>query len=88
MLFRSQGRRLNSPNDVVVKSDGSIWFTDPNYGIIADYEGSRAEQEQSGCHVYRIDPVSGDVTCVADDFDHPNGLAFSRDEKQLFIADS
>lgn len=83
-----QGRRLNSPNDVVVKSDGSIWFTDPNYGIIADYEGSRAEQEQSGCHVYRIDPVSGDVTCVADDFDHPNGLAFSRDEKQLFIADS
>ena len=83
-----QGRRLNSPNDVVVKSDGSIWFTDPNYGIIADYEGSRAEQEQSGCHVYRIDPTSGEVSCVADDFDHPNGLAFSRDEKQLYIADS
>jgi len=83
-----QGKRLNSPNDVVVKSDGSIWFTDPNYGIIADYEGSRAEQEQAGCHVYRIDPHSGEVTCVADDFDHPNGLAFSRDEQQLFVADS
>jgi len=83
-----QGKRLNSPNDVVVKSDGSIWFTDPNYGIIADYEGSRAEQEQSGCHVYRIDPHSGEVTCVADDFDHPNGLAFSRNEQQLFVADS
>ncbi|MBU3651517.1 MAG: SMP-30/gluconolactonase/LRE family protein [Limnohabitans sp.] len=83
-----QERRLNSPNDVVVKSDGSIWFTDPNYGIIADYEGGRAEQEQVGCHVYRIDPDTGTVTCVADDFDHPNGLAFSRDERHLYVADS
>jgi len=83
-----EGRRLNSPNDVVVKSDGSIWFTDPNYGIIADYEGARAAQEQSGCHVYRIDPATLQVTCVADDFDHPNGLAFSRDERQLLVVDS
>jgi gluconolactonase len=85
---RFQGKRLNSPNDVVVKSDGSIWFTDPDYGIIADYEGSRSAREQDGCHVYRIDPQSGDVSRVASDFHHPNGLAFSRDEKQLFIADS
>ncbi len=85
---RYMGKRLNSPNDVVVKSDGSIWFTDPDYGIIADYEGSRSEREQDGCHVYRIDPQSGAVSRVASDFHHPNGLAFSRDEKQLFIADS
>jgi len=85
---RYRGARLNSPNDVVVKSDGSIWFTDPDYGIIADYEGARAEREQDGCHVYRIDPHSGEVTRVADDFDHPNGLAFSRDESELLVADS
>jgi gluconolactonase len=85
---RHAGKRLNSPNDVVVKSDGSIWFTDPDYGIIADYEGARAEREQDGCHVYRIDPHSGAVSQMADDFDHPNGLAFSRDERFLFVADS
>ena len=85
---RYQGKRLNSPNDVIVKSDGSIWFTDPDYGIMADYEGSRSDPEQDGCHVYRIDPVNGEVTRVANDFHHPNGLAFSKDEKQLFIVDS
>ncbi|MEK9721559.1 MAG: SMP-30/gluconolactonase/LRE family protein [Quisquiliibacterium sp.] len=85
---RYDGKRLNSPNDVVVKSDGSIWFSDPDYGIVADYEGARAQREQDGCHVYRIDPTSGAVTRVASDFDHPNGLAFSRDERFLFIADS
>jgi len=83
-----QGKRLNSPNDVVVKSDGSVWFTDPDYGIIADYEGALAEREQDGCHVYRIDPHSGQLSRVADDFHHPNGLAFSPDEKTLYIADS
>ena len=82
------GKHLNSPNDVVVKSDGSIWFTDPDYGIIADYEGARAEREQDGCHVYRIDPGNGAVVRVATDFHHPNGLAFTRDEKFLYIADS
>ncbi|MBP8310198.1 MAG: SMP-30/gluconolactonase/LRE family protein [Burkholderiaceae bacterium] len=85
---RHRGARLNSPNDAVVKSDGSVWFTDPDYGIVADYEGARAPREQNGCHVYRIDPDNGEVTCVADDFDHPNGLAFSRDERWLFVADS
>ncbi|MFN0161063.1 MAG: SMP-30/gluconolactonase/LRE family protein [Burkholderiales bacterium] len=81
------GARLNSPNDVVVKSDGSIWFTDPDYGIVADYEGGRASREQDGCHVYRLDP-DGTLARVATDFDHPNGLAFSPDEKLLYIADS
>jgi gluconolactonase len=83
-----QGRRLNSPNDVVVKSDGSIWFTDPAYGIDSDYEGHRSESEIGGCHVYRIDPHTGDVAVVADDFVRPNGLAFSPDESRLYVADT
>ena len=83
-----QGRRLNSPNDVVVRSDGSVWFTDPTYGILSDYEGYRAEPEQPARGVYRIDPASGGITCVIDDFAQPNGLAFSPDETKLYIADS
>jgi gluconolactonase len=82
------GKRFNSPNDVVVKSDGSIWFTDPAYGIDSDYEGHKAESEIGACHVYRIDPQSGSVSIVADDFVRPNGLAFSPDEKHLYIADT
>jgi gluconolactonase len=85
---RWQGDRLNSPNDVVVRSDGSIWFTDPPYGILSDYEGHRAEQEIDGCHVYRIDPLSGETSRVVDDFTRPNGLAFSLDERSLFVADT
>jgi gluconolactonase len=83
-----EGGRLNSPNDVVVRSDGSIWFTDPSYGIDHDYEGLRQAREQDGCHVYRIDPATGEVTRVTHDFDRPNGLAFSPDESRLYIADS
>ncbi len=85
---RFDGKRLNSPNDVVCKSDGSIWFTDPSYGIMMDYEGDRAISEIGACHVYRIDPASGNVVCVADDYLKPNGLAFSADETTLFIADT
>lgn len=85
---RWQGKRLNSPNDAVVRSDGSIWFTDPSYGILSDYEGERADSEIGGCHVYRIDPASGSVDIVADDFVMPNGLAFSPDESTLYIADT
>jgi len=81
------GKRLNSPNDVVVKSDGSIWFTDPSYGILMDYEGDRAESEIGACHVYRV-TAGGDISIVADDYVKPNGLAFSPDETQLFIADT
>ena len=83
-----QGRRLNSPNDVVEKSDGSIWFTDPSYGIDFDYEGDAAPSEIGACLVYRIDPGTGEVQAVAADFAKPNGLAFSPDERFLYIADT
>jgi gluconolactonase len=66
-----EGRRLNSPNDVVVKSDGSIWFSDPTYGILSDYEGFRAEPEQERRNVFRLDPHSGALTKVVDDFAQP-----------------
>ena len=83
-----QGRQLNSPNDVVVRSDGSIWFTDPNYGIISDYVGEKRPQELDGCNVFRIDPLDGSLAIVADDFSMPNGLAFSPDESVLYVGDS
>lgn len=83
-----RGRRLNSPNDVVVRSDGSIWFTDPTYGILSDYEGYKAEPEQPTRNVYRLDPATGELDVVVDDFVQPNGLAFSPDENSLYIADS
>ena len=81
------GKRLNSPNDVVVKTDGSVWFTDPSYGIMMDYEGDRAAPETDGCHVYRLDP-NGTVRVVASDYRKPNGLAFSPDEQYLYISDT
>jgi len=81
-----QGKRLNSPNDVVVTSDGAIWFTDPHYGIMTNYEGHKAPMELP-CNVYRVDP-SGTMTAVVTDFACPNGLAFSPDEKRLYIADT
>jgi gluconolactonase len=81
------GKRLNSPNDVVVRADGTIWFTDPAYGIDDDYEGHRAESEIGACHVYRLDP-DGTVTAVATDFCRPNGLAFSPDEQRLYVVDT
>ena len=82
------GRRLNSPNDVVVSSDGAIWFTDPTYGIISNFEGYRAAREQSASHVFRIDPDDGTIAPVVSDFTQPNGLAFSPDESRLYIAES
>lgn len=85
---RYNGKRLNSPNDVVVKSDGTIWFTDPSYGILMDYEGERAQSEIGACHVYRADPKTGAVQLVADDYIKPNGLAFSPDEGLLYISDT
>lgn len=85
---RYQGKRLNSPNDVVVKSDGTIWFTDPTYGISAAYEGGKAESELGGNYVFRLDPRDGSLTIVADDLRQPNGLAFSPDEHLLYVADS
>ncbi len=83
-----QGKRLNSPNDVVVKSDDSIWFSDPAYGIDSDYEGDKAKQAIDGCYVYRVDGKSGAIERVVTDMIRPNGLAFSPDEKFLYIADT
>ena len=85
---RYRGKRLNSPNDVVVKSDGSIWFTDPPYGILSDYEGGKTASELGACYVFRLDPASGDLAIVADDFVKPNGIAFSPDESILYVADT
>lgn len=80
--------RLNSPNDVVVTRDGAVWFTDPTYGILSDVEGYQAAPEYGGAYVFRIDPASGALQVVADDFVQPNGLAFSPDESRLYVADS
>jgi gluconolactonase len=85
---RYNGKRLNSPNDVIVKSDGGIWFSDPTYGIDSDYEGHKSDSEQDGSHVYRVDPKSGEVAKMTDDFVKPNGLAFSPDESLLYIVDT
>jgi gluconolactonase len=85
---RYQGKRLNSPNDIVVKSDGSIWFSDPPYGILSDYQGYKGESELGKNYIFRIDGQSGALTIVNDDCERPNGLAFSLDEKQLYVADS
>lgn len=85
---RFKNKRLNSPNDVVVKSDGSIWFTDPSYGIMSDYEGHQGEREYGGSFVFRLDPVTQKLDVMADDFVQPNGLAFSPDEEQLYVNDT
>lgn len=84
---RWEGKRFNSPNDLVEHSDGSVWFTDPTYGIQSDYEGFAADPEIGGNHVYRRDP-DGTVTRVADDLAQPNGLAFSADERTLYVTDT
>jgi gluconolactonase len=84
---RFEGKPLNSPNDVVVKSDGSIWFTDPAFGIAGNYEGHKAESELEQ-NVYRLDPDTGTLTVVADDILGPNGLAFSPDEQMLYVVES
>lgn len=82
------GKRLNSPNDVVVSSDGAVWFTDPTYGILSDREGKQRNSDLDSCCVYRIDPRSRECSPVCDSLIMPNGLAFSSDEKTLFVADS
>ncbi|MDS9466107.1 SMP-30/gluconolactonase/LRE family protein [Paracoccus sp. MBLB3053] len=82
------GKRLNSPNDVVVRSDGSVWFTDPTYGILSDLEGYRAVPEQPGNYVWRIPPEGGEPQPVITDFTQPNGLCFSPDESLLYVAES
>ena len=85
---RFNGKKLNSPNDVVVASNGSIWFTDPTYGIQGYYESIHAEQEQEKKNVYRVDAQTGEVKVVVDDFVMPNGILFSPDEKKLYVIDT
>lgn len=84
---RHEGKRLNSPNDVVVRSDGSIWFTDPVFGILNDYEGRKTPPELP-TNVYRLDPASGQMAVAAGDIQNPNGLCFSPDESLLYIVDN
>lgn len=89
LVDRYQGRRLNSPNDVVVKSDGTIWFTDPSYGIMSDREGYAAPSElDDRCYVFCFDPATGELRVVEDSFAKPNGLAFSPDERRLYVTDT
>ncbi|MFW6195368.1 MAG: SMP-30/gluconolactonase/LRE family protein [Chloroflexota bacterium] len=88
LVERYQGRRLNSPNDVAVKSDGTIWFTDPTYGLPRDDNGNRVGKELDANYVFRFDPRSGDLTPVVDDFEMPNGIAFSPDEGTLYVSDT
>ncbi|HZU90655.1 MAG TPA: SMP-30/gluconolactonase/LRE family protein [Stellaceae bacterium] len=87
LVTHHDGKRLNAPNDVVVKSDGTIWFTDPLYGIANDYEGGRQISEQPP-GLYRYDPQRDEIRLMADDFDGPNGLAFSPDERRLYVAET
>jgi gluconolactonase len=88
VVDRYQGRRLNSPNDVVVKRDGTVWFTDPPYGIVSDREGHRADRELGGCYVFRFDPRHGTLRIASDALEEPNGLAFSPDESVLYVSDT
>ena len=81
-------KKFNSPNDVCVKSDGSIWFTDPPYGILSDYEGYVGKQEYGGCYVFRFDPITNELSVVTKDLHHPNGICFSHDENKIYIADT
>jgi gluconolactonase len=83
LVDKHDGKKLNSPNDVAVKSDGTLWFTDPPYGVPRDQQ-----KEQEGNWVYRFDPDSKKISIVSKDFDMPNGIAFSPDEKRIYIADS
>ena len=88
LVDRWQGRRLNSPNDVVVASDGAIWFTDPPYGIISNREGRIADAEYGGCYVFRFDEHRDELTPMVTDMVDPNGLAFAPDEAILYVSDT
>lgn len=88
LVDRWDGHRFNSPNDVIVASDGAIWFSDPDYGITNPIEGHPGQREYGGCYVFRFDETTGEVRPVVTDLLQPNGLAFSADESVLYVADS
>ncbi|ACT14706.1 MULTISPECIES: SMP-30/gluconolactonase/LRE family protein [Pectobacterium] len=87
LVDRIDGKCFNSPNDVAIRSDGTIWFTDPPYGITSDDEGYKSESQVIGCYVYCFDPRDGSLSIAASDLQRPNGLAFSPDETHLYVAD-
>jgi gluconolactonase len=87
LVDRHEGKRLNAPNDIICKSDGTIWFSDPHFGINTDYEGGKQQPELPPL-LYRFDPRDGSLRVMADDFAGPNGLAFSPDERLLYVAES
>jgi gluconolactonase len=87
LMSHFEGKRLNSPNDIVVKSDASVWFTDPPFGILGHYEGDPATPELP-TNVYRLDPATGRATVVTADIARPNGLCFSPDERLLYVVES
>ncbi|PPR49701.1 MAG: Gluconolactonase [Alphaproteobacteria bacterium MarineAlpha5_Bin5] len=82
------GNKFNSPNDICVKSDGTIWFTDPPYGILSDYEGYPGEKEYAGCYVFRYNPKNDKLDVITKELNKPNGIAFSNDEKKIYISDT
>ena len=88
LVDQFEGKKFNSPNDVCVKSDGTIWFTDPPYGILSDYEGYPGEQEYGGCYVFKYEPKLKKLDVMFKSLDRPNGIAFSHDEKKIYIADT
>jgi gluconolactonase len=88
LVTHSGAARLNSPNDVIVAADGAIWFTDPPYGILSNHEGYKADQETTGCYVYRFDPETRRLDEIVTDMIHPNGLALSADESVLYVSDT
>ena len=88
VVSRYQGKRLNSPNDLVVKRDGTLWFTDPPYGILSDVEGHKAASEQAANHVFCYSPLTGKLSAATAWVQEPNGLAFSPDEKLLYVSDT
>ncbi len=88
LIDNFNGKKLNSPNDVCVKSDGTIWFTDPPYGILSDYEGYYGKQEYDGCNVFCYNPKNNNLEVIIDDLDRPNGIALSPDENKLYVADT
>ncbi len=88
LVDRYQDKRFNSPNDLVVKRDGTIWFSDPNYGLTQPNQGYGGEQEQPGCFVYRFDPETNEIDAIVTDMLRPNGLTFSPDEQLLYVSDT
>ena len=88
LVDRYQGNRLNSPNDLIVKSDGTIWFSDPSFGITHEEQGYGGEQEQAGDFVFRFDPATGEIDAVIKEMERPNGLTFSPDESLLYVSDT